>query len=195
MTDSIATWISLEMRGYTGYAGRKWVISTRSVKNFRVGLELRYRWSAATSLRSAIWLAAMSYASEFSLFSACATRSNAAFLSLACEPTDRTQPPDMLVLPGASPFCVGIAAVPSTVDHCGHGLLPVEIQVPLSHEPSRLMASLFCGSSSVDSFVPQLGSRASCGAGASFSEKIVLMKFSESVKPGLVVTHFFEPSS
>src|SRR5690242_9656535 len=125
----------------------------------------------------------MSYASEFSLFSACATRSNAAFLSFACEPTDSTQPPDMLVLPGASPFWVGIAAVPRTVDHCGHGLVPDGIQVPFSHEPSRSMASLLLGRSSVESFVPQFGSRASCGAGPSFSEKIVLMKFSESVNP------------
>src|ERR1043165_4974031 len=107
-------------------------MSTRSVKNFRVGFELRYRGSLATSLRSAIWLAAMSYASEFSLFSDCATKSNAAFLSLACEPTDSTQPPDMLVLPGDSPFWVGMAAVPSTVDHCGQGLVPLEIQVPFS---------------------------------------------------------------
>src|SRR5690348_1362169 len=119
----------------------------------------------------------MSYSRVFSLFSIVVTKSNAAFLSLLFEPTESTQPPDMLILPGASPFWVGIAVQPSVLLHSGHGLLPLVSQVLLSHEPSRLMASLPVGSISVPTLVPQLGSRASCGSGASFSPKIVLMKF------------------
>src|SRR5262249_55532137 len=99
----------------------------------------------------------MSYASEFFLFSAVVTKSKAACLFLLCEPTDSTQPPDMLVLPGASPCSVGIGASPMTVVHCGHGLLPVAIQLPLSQQPSRSMASLPLGSQSVATTVPRFG--------------------------------------
>ncbi|GAA3359343.1 hypothetical protein GCM10017744_037600 [Streptomyces antimycoticus] len=80
------------------------------------------------------------------------------------------QPPDMLTLPGACPFWVGIGAWPRVLDHSGHGLPPVFSQFWPSQEPSRAMASLPSGSHSLKTVVPTLGSRASEMSGPSFSE-------------------------
>ena len=60
MTVSIVVWIASETRGYFEYAGRKCVYCTRSVKVLVNGSDARYSGSAETSLRSLIWLAAMS---------------------------------------------------------------------------------------------------------------------------------------
>ena len=102
----------------------------------------------------------------FSLFSARLTKSQAAcgFLDLA--PTASSQPPDMLVAPGASPCCVGIAATPSVLLYSGHGLAPPVFQVPVCQDPSSAMATLPLGMRLVLSLVPHCGSSASCGLGA-----------------------------
>src|SRR3954453_11983557 len=122
-------------------------------------------------------------------------KSQAACLFFDFAPMDSSQPPDMLVLPGAEPSCVGIAAVPSTVLYCGHGLLPDAFQFPVCHDPSRAIASLPFWIRSVLTLVPHCVSSSSCGDGPSFSLNTVCRKFIESVSPLLDTIHFLDASS
>src|SRR5689334_12251472 len=75
------------------------------------------------------------------------------------------QPPDMLTLPGACPFCVGIAAVPITWLHCGHGAASVGSQLCETHEPSTEMPTCAFGCSCWLTLLFQFGSSACCGDG------------------------------
>ncbi len=140
-------------------------MSTIEEKNSNVGLDATYSGSSATSLRTAIWLAAMSYDCDPSLSSASAMNSNALSGTFVLAPTARVHPPDMLTAPGAWPSCVGMGAWPMTSLHSGHGFVPVSSQVPLSHEPSRSMASLPWGIHWPATMVPMLVSSASSGFG------------------------------
>ena len=65
-------------------------------------------------------------------------------LLVACEPTDSSQPPDMLTMPWPCPFSVGIGATPMSLLHCGHGLAPPWgcAQSPTTQLPSRSIPSL-----------------------------------------------------
>src|SRR4051812_40662852 len=122
-------------------------------------------------------------------------KSHAACLFFDLAPSDSNQPPDMLVLPGAAPSCVGMAAVPSTVLYCGQGFVPEGFQLPVCHEPSSAMASLPLGMRSVLTFVPHWVSSSSCGSGPSFSLNTVRRKFIESVSPLLDTIHFLDALS
>ena len=62
-------------------------------------------------------------------------KSNAACWSFVLEPTESSQPPDMLFAPGACPFWVGIAASPMTVFHCGPRLGDPGTGLPVAGQP------------------------------------------------------------
>src|SRR3954470_6427803 len=134
-----------------------------------------FRW-CSRSLSSAMSCQALSWLSEF--------------CGIA-----QVQPPDMLTLPGAWPRWVGIAALPITWLHWGHGAASPSSQLCETQEPSTLIATPPLGTSCCDTVLFQFGSSACCGVGPSFSSNTVLMNCRESVNPGLPTTHFWAPLS
>src|SRR5882757_2413717 len=159
------------------------------------GCAATYAGSAATSFRTAIPELAMYHFCAFALVCIVSMNLKARSGLDDLAGMDQVQPPDMLTLPGAWPFCVGMYARPSLSDHSGHSWPAPASQSCGSQLPSRLMPSLPSGSSSPRTVVEMLGSRASETSGPSFSLKTVSTKARESLKAWLPAIHFLDAVS
>src|SRR4051794_2620908 len=96
------------------------------------------------------------------------TRSQAAFWLSEFFGIAQVQPPERLTRPLPSPFWVGIGVVAIVLCHAGHGAAPPFCQFSDTHEPSRSMPSLPCGSSFCGTVLLHVGASASLEDGISF---------------------------